>query len=410
MGDLVNASTVSYFVDTNVFLQCHPLEQLDWTPWDCFEEVQLIVSRPVLREVDYRKNKGNDRVARKARATSAMFRKMRTEGGKVVRAANPRVVLSIEPQHTYNSELGQQLNYQERDDQLVGTLYEFSRCHEGIDVRLLTHDTTPLFTAQGLGLTGDIIPDNWLLPSESTDAEREVQSLRSEVARLRKTEPSFTIRCADQSNTELENYRASFTWYEPLTDDQVVAFMQCLEAQFPLETDFGPREPAERAPKQRTSLNVLDEITKEVFTPATDAEIEEFRDKTYPDWLERCEQSLRYHHWALQEQAPKLQFSFLAENVGTRPATDACMRTPTVKCRSRSHLQHGYVSSGGAGRRLVMPGRNALAPVAPWGAHPTCIRVVSGSMAGPSLDPACLRAPRSGRRDPSLVRRLSAQH
>ena len=332
----MRTSTVSYIVDTNLFLQCHPLEQLDWTPWDGFEEVRLIVTSPVLREVDYRKNKGNDRVANRARATSAMFRRMLTAGHKVFRATNPRVVLSIEPQHTHSPELEQQLNYQERDDQLVGTLYEFSRCHEGIDVRLLTHDTTPLFTAQGLGLTGDIIPDNWLLPPESTDAERELLTLRSEVARLRKTEPSFTIRCADQSTTELEHYHASFTWFEPLTDDQVAAFMQSLKAQFPLETDFGSREPAERTPKQWPGLTVLDGITKEVFTPATDEEIEKYRDEAFPEWLERCEQILRDHHRALQEQAPLLLVSFLAANVGTRPATDALV---TIEAQGHFQIQ-----------------------------------------------------------------------
>ena len=150
----MSTSTVSYFVDTNLFLQCHPLEQLDWTPWDGFEEVRLVVSTSVLREVDYRKNKGNDRVANRARATSAMFREMLTDGRKVVRTGNPRVALSIEPQHARSPALEQQLNYQERDDQLVGTLYEFARSHEGIDARLLTHDTISLFTAQGLGLRG----------------------------------------------------------------------------------------------------------------------------------------------------------------------------------------------------------------------------------------------------------------
>ena len=38
---------------------------------------------------------------------------------------------------------------------------------------------------------------------------------------------------------------------------------------------------------------------------------------------------------------------------------------PAVKRWSRCDLQHSYVSSGGAVRRLVLPGRNALAPVAP---------------------------------------------
>ena len=332
----MSTSTVSYFVDTNLFLQCHPLEHLDWTPWNAYEEVRLIVSNPVLREVDYRKNKGNDRAANRARATSSMFRKMLPERQKVVHTGSPRVLLSIEPQHIYSPELEQQLNYQERDDQLVGTLYEFSRCHEGTDVRLLTHDTTPLFTAQGLGLTGDIIPENWLLPPESTETERELLSLRSEVTRLRKTEPSFSIRCVDQSNTELEHYHASFTWFEALTDDQVAAFMQRLKARFPLETDFGSREPAERAPKQRPGSTVLIGITKEVFTPATDEEIEKYRDQAYPEWMERCEQILRDHHWTLQEQAPLLQFSILAANVGTRPATDALV---TIEAQGHFQIQ-----------------------------------------------------------------------
>ena len=81
----MSASTVYYFVDSNLFLQCRPLEQLDWTPWNAFEEVRLIVSSPVLREIDYRKNKGRDRVGTRARATSAMFREMLQEGHKVVR-------------------------------------------------------------------------------------------------------------------------------------------------------------------------------------------------------------------------------------------------------------------------------------------------------------------------------------
>ncbi len=41
-------SILYFFVDTNLFLQCRPLEQLDWSPWDSFEEVRLIVSKPVL--------------------------------------------------------------------------------------------------------------------------------------------------------------------------------------------------------------------------------------------------------------------------------------------------------------------------------------------------------------------------
>ena len=259
----MSVSTVNYFVDSNLFFQCHPLEQLDWTPWDAFEEVRLIVSTPVLREIDYRKNKGNDRVGIRARAASAMFREMLEDGHKVVRASNPRVVLSVEPQHAYSRDLEERLNYQERDDQLVGTVYEFSHGHPDRDVRLLTHDTTPLYTARGLGVAADVISDDWLLPPETTATEKELASLKTAYSHLKKAEPSISIRCMGQSNTEIERYHASYTWFEPLTGPQVDELMQRLKDHFPLETDFGSRETAERA-VTRTGLNLL-LGTKEVF-------------------------------------------------------------------------------------------------------------------------------------------------
>ena len=336
MGCLVTIHIVSCFVDSNLFFQCRPLDQLDWTPWAGFQEVRLIVSGPVLREIDYRKNKGNDRVGKRARSASAMFRELAPEGQKVVHDSSPRVVLSVDPQHNYRPDLQGRLDYQERDDQLVGTVYQFSQDQQGADVRLLTHDTTPLLTARSLGLTAVSIPENWLLQPESTEAERELGALRSEIARLKKTEPSFSVRCVGHSDTELEDYHASFTWFEPLTDDQVDELLLRLKARFPLETDFGSREPAERTVKQQTSFNALRGVTKDAFTPATDEEIEKYREEAYPEWLDRCEQILRDHHQALQRQAPLPSFSFLTANVGTRPATDALI---TIEAQGQFEIQ-----------------------------------------------------------------------
>jgi len=44
------------FPDTNLLIQCLPLEQLDWERWKEFDEIDLIVSRPVLpRSVGFAK-------------------------------------------------------------------------------------------------------------------------------------------------------------------------------------------------------------------------------------------------------------------------------------------------------------------------------------------------------------------
>ena len=315
--------TVCYFVDTNLFLQCRSLEQLDWTDLGDFEEVRLIVSRPVQREIDYGKNKGSDRPAKRARTTSAMFRQMLPDGQLVVRESGPRVILSVERQHAYDRDLEDQLDYQERDDQLVGTLHEFAQRHKGTDARLLTHDTLPQYTARGLGLAADAIPDSWLLPPESTASERELTSLRSEITRLKKAEPSCSIRCVDRSGAELERYRADVTWFKPLTDAQIDELMQRLKERFPLASDFGSRQPTVRPVELETGFDWLTGHTEETYTPATDKQIETYREEEYPKWLERCEEILRAHDRVLQRRTALPELSFLAENTGTRPATDA---------------------------------------------------------------------------------------
>ena len=250
-----------------------------------------------------------------------MFREMLDDTHKLVHAESPRVVLSVEPQHTHNRDLEGRLNYLERDDQLLGTVHEFARSNPSTDVRLLTHDTTPLYTARGLGLTADLISDHWLLPPETTETERKLAALEAENARLKTTEPSFSIRCTNQSDTVIDRYCAAYTWHDSLTDAEVDGLMQRLKVRFPLATDFGSREPTERsAPPTVANLFFA---TYQIFTPATDEEIEQYREEDYPQWLEHCEQMLRPHHRTLQHETPVLEFTFLTENIGTRPATDA---------------------------------------------------------------------------------------
>ena len=316
----MSGSVVYLFVDTNLLVQCRPLEELDWSAWNEFDEVRLIVSKPVQREIDYRKNKGNDRVGKRARAASAMFRKMLNDGDKVVRDSGPCVKLSVEPQHQYSKKLEDRLNYQERDDQLIGTVYEFAQCHPGADVRLLTHDTTPLYTAQDLELAANIIPDEWLLPPEKTESEKELAALKAENARLKKAEPSFVIQCLGSADTEIERYEISVPRFKPLTAAETNALMQRLKERFPLETDFHQREFTFRFQPSKIPKPTLTPVQ---FIPATREAIAKYQDEAYPQWLAHCEEVLSKYHRTLQEQEPMPRFRFLAENRGTRPATDA---------------------------------------------------------------------------------------
>ena len=261
---------VHLFCDTNLLFQCKALEELDWSAWESFD-VRLVVTKPVLREVDYRKTQGNSRVARRARAANSMFRTMRPTGEKVVCEAKPRVTLHVEPQHGYSAELADTLNYEERDDQLVGTLHRFAEDNPDADARLLTHDTTPLYTAEGLGLKAESIPDDWLLEPERDEQTKKVNELREEVARLRRAEPSFDIRFLDAAGNEAERFEIEVDLYDMLTEEEVGDLMDRLRRLHPMQTDFGPPKAKRASGTQLTqAIELVGLATGRVYDAPSD--------------------------------------------------------------------------------------------------------------------------------------------
>jgi hypothetical protein len=53
------AKILYLFPDTGLLIQCLPLGELDWGRWTGFDEIHLIISRPIQKEIDKHKNGGN---------------------------------------------------------------------------------------------------------------------------------------------------------------------------------------------------------------------------------------------------------------------------------------------------------------------------------------------------------------
>ena len=309
------------FCDANLFLQCRPLDDLDWSSWQHYQSVRLIVSDPVLREIDGLKNKGNDRQSKRARNASATFRSMRPSGTKVIQDSDPTLTLHIERQHRRSDELAGKLDYSERDDQLIGTIYEFAQSQP--EVRLLTHDTTPLYTAEGVGLTVELIPDDWLLAPEPDARDKQISVLKDQVKQLTDIQPAFTVRFEDHTDQEVAQYEPVVDLFTPLTPSQIDQLMHRLKQLHPIATTFGRRE--QTAPDELAAKFFAPQGTK-FFVPATDDDVADYKQNAYPDWLARCEKFLSDCHQLLQEQQTTLRFTFLVENQGKCPAKD-CLIT-----------------------------------------------------------------------------------
>lgn len=306
-------TTLTVFPDTNVFVQCKPLDELDWSPLGTFKRVEIIVSRPVQAEIDAQKNKGSGRLHKRARKASAIFREaILSQEGYIEFGSNPRVRLTIKPNIRPSPAHGNSLDYSERDDQLVGIAATFAEENRNIDVRLLTHDTGPMASARMIGLRFVEVPETWLLPPETDETQKRITALQEELKRYENAEPAITIDVRDRGDTP------PFEWtletYPPLDFQTIAALLERLKSRFPIATCF---EPDQQGPSKTSRLGIADR-----FVPATDKEIAEYQE-SYAAWLVECKTFLKTLHEKLADQTKWPEVEAVFNNEGARPADDA---------------------------------------------------------------------------------------
>lgn len=320
---------VVLFPDTNLFIECLPLEDIDWSIIGECDAIDLVVTLPVQREIDNQKKRPTGRPLRRARKTATLFRDMliNEDGCITIQDKDPEVKLLIEPQHQPDVCLEKQLDFQKPDDALVGTVHTFASQNPDTDVRLLTHDTGPMATAKMVNVVFCAIPDSWLSPPEKSKEEKEADKLRQELTTLKKQEPQFEIECRDIEGKQVKSLEFEYVFFEELSEKQISELMMLIKEQHPIATDFGPKEPTKKVIKP--TVMAMYGATEQ-YTPATDDEIEAYKNQTYPEWLERCEEFLRDLHLKLKRRTQWPEFTFCANNIGTRPGKDVLV-TVTAK-------------------------------------------------------------------------------
>jgi hypothetical protein len=319
----MNAADIFVFPDTNVFEQCRDLNELAFCEVLNADSLKIIVARAIQEEIDRHKRDANPRRAKRARKAAALFHKALSSENEtlLVRESGPRIALTFPEGSVRRESFPVELDPDRTDDRLVAEASSFRAKGRVI---LLTHDTGVMLTAKRAGLEYIQVPDSWLLPPESTDAEKRIKELEAEVARLRETEPDFRIRCVDRDGAEKERIEIEVPRYLPLTEEEVSGFMRRIADRFPMASDFGPQKPGERVPQFQTTIERLAfGFTNEVFVPATDEEISSYKNKRYPEWIDGCERNLRQYHNLLEQRVARPMFIFSVTNGGIRPAKDA---------------------------------------------------------------------------------------
>lgn len=314
------------FPDTNVFVQCKALEQLDWSIYCEWESIDLILTRPVQAEIDSQKGKGTGRLAKRARAMSSIIRTLlKSDKNSIeIKNAKPRVCLSLRQDLKRDEQLSEELDYSERDDQLVGITSKFIKDNARECVFLLTHDTGPMASAKLVGVPYSIVPDNWLLPPENDAIDKRINAAEAELAKYKNLEPKFEIECVGTSGILLDSkdskvFLSTIEYYSALSAEELNLLMEKIIRKFPIAHDFGSSEQSFKNNQIEFKPGLVFNLGAEKFIPASVEEISKYR-ADYDEWIKSCRKKLENLHLYKNFESEKPKFSLAISNNGSRPA------------------------------------------------------------------------------------------
>lgn len=314
-----------FFADTNLFLQCRDLGELPWSDVAEGQDILILVPRTVQREIDRLKSTGNSRRARRARKTTSLLRQIiGTPGSKhVVRQKSPRVVLSFPPRPDPKRDRPADLDLSEPDDRIIDEALAYATTHPDEDVRLLTHDTNPMLTAQHCGLRYIPIPDDWLAPPEPDAQDKAIAELKRRLGALENRHPQIEIEVLDVSDDPISELKINTTVFDALPRDEIDRLVDEIQSRHPMARKFGRRDRSSKALFGELDYDPLANAIS--WVPPTGEEIERYRQVEYPKWLDEVRRFFEDLPGELSSPTRRAVVSFEVTNGGMRPAENVVL-------------------------------------------------------------------------------------
>jgi hypothetical protein len=294
--------------------------QLADIPWRVefpeVEEVVVVLTLPVLREIDRQKG-AQGRLGKRARAANSLIGRL--IDAPEVELSNEGVIPSVRmvsgDEFKSDPSLRSILDYSQPDDAIVGSVSTFSKAHAAEQVKLLSNDNSILLTARRVGIPFHRVPGSWLLPAESDEDQKRMKALEAEISRLKRSEPKCIIEPID------EPWKFTIESFAPLSEPQIRSLIWRIGQTFPEETDFGPRESSTRNVSSGFP-GLMSHFGLEEFVPAAEEDILNYQRELYPQWISSCEAYLREVHQKLENRRPAPRVAVNLFNDGSRPAED----------------------------------------------------------------------------------------
>lgn len=297
------------FVDTNLFLQCKPLEEINWNDFGDFREINIIIPIQVLREIDDAKNSASNRKSKRARDFNRIHQNISSSkiGKWIIKNRDPLLTVAVTSGLPFGSAPPITLNLSIPDHHIVHEMILYRDKYPGNSVALLTGDLALTTTGKQHDFRVWEIPESWHLPPEPDERDKRIRRLEEEVKNLKSDLPDITITIkSDESPIDI--LEIPLIQYEPLSDSELESLISMAKELSPMtlfhfDTPNGIR---------------INQSLLGFLSPSQES-IQKYQTKDYPTWIHNLKDYFKTLHNKLSFQKSSNEFTLLIRNDGHSP-------------------------------------------------------------------------------------------
>lgn len=175
------------FLDTNIFLHFKFFDQIKWNEI-VNDNFTIMLAPTVIDELDKHKRNTNSKIANRAKKVlNKIDQILETEGVKPY----PIEYISQKPKSTTLSKFN--LQREEQDDCIIATILEFREEDESREINFITNDTGPKLKSKSYGIQTIKLADEFLMPQEKSEEEKQLAHLILENNNLKNKIPKINL-------------------------------------------------------------------------------------------------------------------------------------------------------------------------------------------------------------------------
>lgn len=300
------------FIDTNLLLECKSLKMIDWSILFSKGEFVLLISLPVIEEIDKKKTSGKERVNRKARQWNSILKPNYEEEVYTDDTLNVKICIAPLPDRKLLEDQSGKLNLSKIDHEILANALVFAQETENVETSILTYDNNMMILADQCKFKHYKIPDEWLLEREEDSKEKKIRELEKELLAIKNAGPIIEVKC--DYNAIIESYG-----FKALDEREIETLISEVTKAFPKK-------------EKQNAIGIAGLMPSKFAENENKRIYDKYSIKEYPEWIGKVKSYLEELHVDFERHTRNTTIRLEICNSGVLPAFDFILNIICTNC------------------------------------------------------------------------------